>query len=66
MHWDGRQFCFGLGKFVDVRALLDHFEQQPLISGDSGGHLSGDTGGRREGEEGEEGLLKHWGGGVHT
>jgi dual adaptor for phosphotyrosine/3-phosphotyrosine/3-phosphoinositide len=32
--WDGRQFCFGLGKFPDVAALSEHFRQQPMISGD--------------------------------
>ena len=32
--WDGRQFCFGLGKFPDVATLSEHFRQQPMISGD--------------------------------
>ena len=34
--WDGRQFCFGLGKFPDVDTLAEHFDNQPIISGDSG------------------------------
>ena len=34
--WDGRQFCFGLGKFPDVETLIEHFDNQPIISGDSG------------------------------
>ncbi len=34
--WDGRQFCFGLGKFANVAALIHHFNNHPIISGDSG------------------------------
>ena len=34
--WDGRQFCFGLGKFPTVDTLAEHFDTQPIISGDSG------------------------------
>jgi dual adaptor for phosphotyrosine/3-phosphotyrosine/3-phosphoinositide len=36
VHWDGRNFCFGLGKFPDVASLENHFSQQPMISGDCG------------------------------
>lgn len=34
--WDGKQFKFGLGKFPTVEALLAHFYNKPIISGDSG------------------------------
>lgn len=34
--WDGKQFCFGLGKFPSADALAEHFENQPIISGQAG------------------------------
>ena len=37
--WDGKQFTFGLGKFPDLESLKQHFENQPVISGESGNQL---------------------------
>lgn len=34
--WDGKQLCFGLGRFKTLREFLDHFRSQPIISGESG------------------------------
>ena len=34
--WDGKQFSFGLGKFPTVDELKAHFDNRPIISGDSG------------------------------
>lgn len=38
--WDGKHFSFGLGKFPDIASLKQHFDNQPIISGDSGTLLS--------------------------
>ena len=37
--WDGKQFTFGLGKFPDLESLKQHFDNQPVISGESGNQL---------------------------
>lgn len=34
--WDGKDLCFGLGKFRTVSEFVEHFESQPIISGESG------------------------------
>ncbi len=34
--WDGKQFTFGLGHFADIQSLKEHFDNQPVISGESG------------------------------
>ncbi|XP_003382588.3 PREDICTED: dual adapter for phosphotyrosine and 3-phosphotyrosine and 3-phosphoinositide-like [Amphimedon queenslandica] len=34
--WDGKHLCFGLGKFKNIPEFLEHFDSQPVISGDSG------------------------------
>ena len=34
--WDGRHFVFGLEKFRDIEGFLDHFQNQPVICGESG------------------------------
>ena len=36
VEWNGKQFCFGLGKFTTLDALIEHFDNQPMISGESG------------------------------
>ena len=36
VQWDGQHFCFGPGKFRDVKTLLDNFDQQPWIRNDEG------------------------------
>lgn len=34
--WDGKQLCFGLGRFKTLNEFLDHFRSRPIISGESG------------------------------
>ena len=34
--WDGKQLCFGLGRFNTLNEFLDHFRSRPIISGESG------------------------------
>ena len=34
--WDGKQFIFGLGKFSTLEDFKEHFEHQPVVSGESG------------------------------
>ena len=34
--WDGSQFKFGMGSFSNISEFVEHFENKPLIGGDSG------------------------------
>ncbi|KAJ7382278.1 Dual adapter for phosphotyrosine and 3-phosphotyrosine and 3-phosphoinositide [Desmophyllum pertusum] len=34
--WDGSQFKFGMGSFSNINEFVEHFENKPLIGGDSG------------------------------
>ena len=34
--WDGKQYTFGMGKFDNLSEFVEHFENKPLIGGDSG------------------------------
>lgn len=34
--WDGKNLCFGLGRFKNIPEFLHHFASQPIISGESG------------------------------
>ncbi|XP_028404872.1 dual adapter for phosphotyrosine and 3-phosphotyrosine and 3-phosphoinositide-like [Dendronephthya gigantea] len=34
--WDGKKYTFGMGKFDCLKEFVDHFENKPLIGGDSG------------------------------
>jgi len=34
--WDGTQFKFGMGSFSNISEFVEHFENKPLIGGDSG------------------------------
>ena len=36
VHWNGREFCFGFGKFASVEQLLEHFDGKPVIGGEGG------------------------------
>eukprot|EP00731_Ephydatia_muelleri_P004118 Em0002g294a len=36
VHWNGREFCFGFGKFASVDTLLEHFDGKPVIGGEGG------------------------------
>lgn len=34
--WDGQHYEFGMGKFPNIEDFVSHFENKPLIGGDSG------------------------------
>ena len=34
--WDGSQYRFGMGTFSCLNEFVEHFENKPLIGGDSG------------------------------
>ena len=34
--WDGHKYTFGMGKFDCLSEFVEHFENKPLIGGDSG------------------------------
>jgi dual adaptor for phosphotyrosine/3-phosphotyrosine/3-phosphoinositide len=34
--WDGKKFKFGLAQFMSIDEMLRHFDNQPLMSGESG------------------------------
>ncbi|XP_065188334.1 dual adapter for phosphotyrosine and 3-phosphotyrosine and 3-phosphoinositide-like [Sycon ciliatum] len=34
--WDGREYAFGMGRFKTLRDFAEHFENKPLIGGESG------------------------------
>ena len=34
--WDGQNYEFGMGKFPNIEDFVSHFENKPLIGGDSG------------------------------
>ena len=34
--WDGDQYTFGMGKFNNINDFVEHFENKPLIGGESG------------------------------
>lgn len=36
VRWDGNHFLFGFAKFTNVEELISHFENKPVIGGDSG------------------------------
>ena len=38
--WDGKHYTFGMGKFANLNDFVDHFENKPLIGGESGEILS--------------------------
>ena len=38
--WDGQHYEFGMGKFPNIEDFVSHFENKPLIGGDSGKHFN--------------------------
>lgn len=36
MVYDNRKFVFGVGEFFNVEQLLEHFQNFPIIAGDTG------------------------------
>ena len=37
--WDGQNYEFGMGKFPNIEDFVSHFENKPLIGGDSGKNI---------------------------
>ena len=36
INWDGSEYTFGMGKFPSLQDFISHFENKPLIGGESG------------------------------
>ena len=34
--WDGTHYTFGMGRFANIKDFVEHFENKPLIGGESG------------------------------
>jgi dual adaptor for phosphotyrosine/3-phosphotyrosine/3-phosphoinositide len=34
--WNGREYRFGMGQFASIKDFIEHFENQPLLAGESG------------------------------